>query len=42
MQKKADRYDKVTWWLMAFSGVIMWGLVAYAMYETFSQGTPFN
>jgi len=25
---------------MGFSGLGMWLLVAYAMYETFSQGTP--
>jgi uncharacterized membrane protein len=34
-------YDKVTWWLMLFSGIAMWALVGYAMYQTFSQGTPF-
>jgi len=33
--------DKVMWYLMLFSGLAMWLLVAYAMYDTFSSGTPF-
>jgi hypothetical protein len=32
--------DRFVWYLMGFSGLGMWLLVAYAMYETFSQGTP--
>jgi len=39
IKKPDDLYDKLTWYLMCFSGVGMWVLVAYAMYETFSQGT---
>jgi hypothetical protein len=35
-------YDKFTWYLMAFSGLAMWALIAYALYETFTTGVPFN
>lgn len=33
--------DKITWYLVLFSGIAMWVLMAYAMYETFSNPKPF-
>jgi len=33
--------DKIVWYLMAFSGVGLWVLMAYAIYETLSNPTPF-
>ena len=41
MQKKADLYDKFSFYLMAVAGLAMWVLVAYALYDVSQTGgTP--
>ena len=37
-----NMYEKFTWYLMAFSGIAMWALVGYAVYETLANPSPFG